>query len=53
VICVLGGRPVTHLATLWYAIDSSDRTGSVPVHQAGEAHSIFSRMTVRVRCCTI
>jgi hypothetical protein len=47
---VLGGRPVTHLAVLWYVADSGNRTESVPIHQASEAHSIFRRMTVRVRC---
>jgi hypothetical protein len=46
---VLGGRPVIHLAMLWYTTDSGYRTDSLPVYQVGEAHSIFSRMTVRVR----
>jgi hypothetical protein len=48
-IHVCHGRPVTHLAALWYVTDSGIRPGPVPVHQAGEAHSIFGRMTVRVR----
>jgi hypothetical protein len=46
---VLGGRPMIHLAMLWYATHSGYRTDLLPMHQAGEAHSIFGRMTVRVR----
>jgi hypothetical protein len=48
---VLGGRLVADLAVLLYMTDSGDRTMLVPVYQAGEAHSTFRRMTVRMRCC--
>jgi hypothetical protein len=49
-ICVLGGRLVIYLAMLWYVTESGYRSDSLPIHQAGEAPSIFGRMTVRVRC---
>jgi hypothetical protein len=49
-ILVLGRRPVAHLTMLWYVVARGVGMVSLPVHQAGEAQSIFGRITVRVRC---
>jgi hypothetical protein len=48
-ILVLGGRPVAHLAALWYATARGERMLSAPVHHAGEAQSILGRIRVRMR----
>jgi hypothetical protein len=50
---ILGGRPVIHHAMLWYATDNGYRTALVPVHQAGNAHSIWGNITVSMRCHAI
>jgi hypothetical protein len=50
---VLRGRPVAHRTALWYAVARVHRVVSFPVHHAGEAHSIFGRIRVRMRCRAI
>jgi hypothetical protein len=48
-ILVLRGKPVAHLVVLWYVMVRGKRMASLPVYQAGDAQSIFGRMTVKMR----